>query len=81
MIELVIIGAWVALTISLPVSAIRVRRAKQQMMASRRELNNLRKGIKECLTENCHLADGEICTLAGLKKLVPEWEAEFGGEE
>ena len=37
----------------------------------------LRNEIKRTLTENAHLADGENCTLARLKKLVPEWESEF----
>ncbi len=42
-----------------------------------RELARLKADIKVVLTQNAHLADGETCTLAGLKKLVPEWESEF----
>jgi len=42
-----------------------------------RELARLKAGIKVVLTQNAHLADGETCTLAGLKKLVPEWQSEF----
>ena len=37
--------------------------------------------IKKCLTENAHLADGEICTLIDLKRAVPEWEKEFLEQE
>ena len=45
-------------------------------MAEKKRLVN---GIKSILTENAHLADGEICTLRELKRLVPEWESEFLG--
>ncbi len=43
------------------------------------ERDHLRSGIKEVLTDNAHLADGEICTLIKLKRLVPEWDQEFLG--
>ena len=38
------------------------------------ERDELKAGIIATLEENRHLADGEICTLATLKKLVPEWK-------
>lgn len=34
------------------------------------EVRRLRKGIEDLLEENAHLADGEDCTLIGLKKLI-----------
>ena len=41
---------------------------------SEAEVERLRGLITECLDENGHLADGDICTLSALKKAVPEWE-------
>ncbi|NTW87799.1 MAG: hypothetical protein HGB26_01445 [Desulfobulbaceae bacterium] len=38
------------------------------------EVERLRGCIIDCLNENGHLADGEICTLIDLKRAVPEWE-------
>lgn len=35
-----------------------------------REINRLREGIAQCLEENGHLADGDSCTLYGLKCLI-----------
>jgi hypothetical protein len=32
------------------------------------------RGIESVLDENAHLADGEVCTLSGLKKLAPHWK-------
>jgi len=49
--------------------------------ALEQEVARLKNGIKAVLTENAGLADGENCTLGGLKKLVPEWEAEFCGDD
>ena len=36
------------------------------------EVVRLREGIKKCLKENAHLADGKDCTLAGLKRLIDQ---------
>ena len=38
------------------------------------EVERLRGLIIECLDENGHLADGDVCTLHALKMAVPEWE-------
>lgn len=35
-----------------------------------RERDKYKNAILECLEENCHLADGEDCTLIGLKKAL-----------
>ena len=40
-------------------------------------VDELEDAIKKCLSDNCHLADGDVCTLIDLKRAVPEWEAEF----
>lgn len=34
------------------------------------EIQRLREGIRACLAENAHLADGDDCTLIGLKRLL-----------
>ena len=36
----------------------------------RAEVARLRAGIADCLSENGHLADGEDCTLIGLKRCL-----------
>ena len=36
--------------------------------SAEREVERLRAGIGECLRQNGHLADGEDCTLIGLKR-------------
>ena len=36
----------------------------------RAEVERLRAGIEECLHTNAHLADGEDCTLIGLKRCL-----------
>lgn len=41
------------------------------MLALWDEVRRLRRGIRECLRENAHLADGNNCTLAGIKRLLP----------
>ena len=48
----------------------RAERAEARILA-------MRNTIKSVLTENAHLADGEVCTLIELKQLVPEWQEEF----
>ena len=42
-----------------------------------RRVAELEECIKECLTKNAHLADGDACSLIDLKKEVPEWEVVF----
>lgn len=39
------------------------------------EIERLSNGIALVLHKNRHLADGDDCTLAELKSLVPDWEA------
>jgi hypothetical protein len=48
-------------------------------IAELKKAARVRREIKAVLTENAHLADGKVCTLARLKKLVPEWEMERRG--
>lgn len=43
---------------------------RRLLLESRAEVARLRAGIAACLAENAHLADGDNCTLAGLKRLV-----------
>ena len=50
------------------------------LIALERRVVELERAIKKCLTENAHLADGEVCTLIDLKRAVPEWEKEFSNE-
>lgn len=58
-----------------PAMCLRDAAAMIESLAMQRD--KLRDGIKAVLTENAHLADGEVCTLIDLKRLVPEWESEF----
>jgi hypothetical protein len=39
-----------------------------------RERNKAREAIIATLEENCHLADGDDCTLRKLKLVVPDWK-------
>jgi uncharacterized coiled-coil DUF342 family protein len=41
---------------------------------AQREAFELREAIIATLEENRHLADGDDCTLAKLKSVVPEWK-------
>lgn len=58
-------------------SNISKKNAVKRAVLLERENTRLRNGIKSVLSENAHLADGEVCTLRELKRLVPEWEAEL----
>lgn len=39
-----------------------------------KEINKMREAIIATLEENRHLADGDDCTLAKLKSVVPDWK-------
>ena len=47
----------------------------------RAEVERLRAGIEECLHTNAHLADGEDCTLIGLKRCLRDSRVERSDAE
>ena len=51
-------------------TAIAEHRAEHRAGRAEREVERLRAGIGECLRANAHLADGEDCTLIGLKRCL-----------
>jgi len=49
------------------------------MTLAAERIEALEDGIRECLKENRHLADGDVCTLRGLKDLLSNrevWDAD-----
>jgi hypothetical protein len=55
--------------------------ALEEAIAELEKAAHVRAEIKAVLTENAHLADGTDCTLARLKAIVPEWQAEFNASD
>lgn len=49
-------------------TAFEVRQLRARAERAEAEVERLRAGIGECLRANAHLADGEDCTLIGLKR-------------
>ena len=49
-------------------------RTHSELVQTQCQLMDVRKAIITTLEENRHLADGDDCTLAKLKSVVPEWK-------
>lgn len=47
------------------------------LKAQEKEINDYVRTIKECLRKNAHLADGEICTLIDLKRVLSRYNHRF----
>ncbi len=50
---------------------------RDKICSAIREIKKLRAAITETLDKNGHLADGEICTLIKLKRVVPNADKEL----
>ena len=57
---------------SFPLSPLQARALCATVRALRAENERLKNGITRTLSENLHLADGEICTLIHLKRAIGE---------
>ncbi len=50
------------------------KQCNDNFLIAQRETFEMREAIIAALEENRHLADGDDCTLAKLKSVVPEWK-------
>jgi len=46
-------------------------RKRQQQLQDERD--DYVAAIRQCLTQNCHIADGDDCTLIGLKRVLKRY--------
>ena len=44
--------------------------------SAEKRILELESAITKTLNENGHLADGDVCTLIDLKRVIPDWELE-----
>jgi len=52
-----------------------------QLLSSRLIAEKLAKAVNDCIEENGHLADGDDCTLKGLKDALAEYSASIGKDK
>jgi hypothetical protein len=51
-----------------------IKELRAELNRLRDEIDMLRTAISETINENGHLADGDVCTLIKLKRVMPETE-------